>query len=68
MRSIGFLAGTVLGGALVAACLSDTFRDKCRQTLCGVGNELNKQIAGLMREVSGNATQKEQANDGYERG
>lgn len=67
MRGPTFLAGTLLGGALVAACLSDSFRDKCREVIIGAGNELNKQLADILHEVTGKPiTKEEKANDEYD--
>lgn len=56
------LVATVLGGAFVAACYSDTFRATCRKTLEGIGSQVNKQISGLYAEISGEPV-KEQTND-----
>lgn len=67
MRGPTFLAGALLGGALVASCFHDPFRNKCRQAIIGIGNEVNKQLTGILHEISGKPdenTDKEQSNDG----
>lgn len=65
MRAVPLLVGTILGGALVAACYSDTFRDKCKTAISGVGNEIDRQLSGLMQELfTSNKTKKEQGHDG----
>lgn len=52
MRNPGFMFGVILGGAFVAACLNDTFRETCRRGLYYIGNEANGQISNLWREFA----------------
>lgn len=64
MRGASLLAGAVLGGALVAACYSDAFRDKCKMALSGAGNEIEKQFSSFISDLFGNTTTKGQGDDG----
>lgn len=67
MRGPALVAGALLGGALVAACFYDPFRDKCRQAIIGLGNELSNELSGLLHNVAGKDTQtKEDSENGNE--
>lgn len=70
MRGSALMVGSLLGGALVAACLYDPFRDQCRRAIIGVGKELSKELSGLLQGVKSQVaqtTQKENDHDGNER-
>lgn len=53
MRNPAFIFGAVLGGAFVAACLNDSFRNTCKQGLIYIGNEASGHLNQIIGEISG---------------